>query len=234
MGMKQAKNWVIGYDPGGNNAHGVAALAVISREARWTPERLLVEQKTTVGAAVEWFEHVCRGGRIVAAGVDTLTEWNDGRCGWRPADLWLRMTYREVAKSVIPPNSIYGAMTLNGGAFLHSLAKRFEQDGAVITEAHPKVALFALTQTKTNWKDQAARDKMTRWLLDELAVAPCASGFGASDHDFDAAMAVLAALRGLNGDWKLDLHSMTGISCGKRIQPFGATRFWWPHDDMAP
>ena len=222
------KCWIIGYDPGGNNNHGVAALEVHAETGRWIAEQLMVGQESTVGQVKKWFERVCAGGRIVAVGIDTLTEWNDGSAGWRPADLELRSKYRkkkEVVDSVVHPNYISGAMSLNGAILLLSLAERFQRDGTIITEAHPKVCFFALTKKVAK---ETSLVEMTRWLLDELSVPQPNEGFGSSDHAFDAAMATLAALRGINGDWALDLHTLTNDTCGERVLPFGPTYYWWP------
>ena len=221
-------NWIIGYDPGGNGAHGVAALEVHAEAGRWLPDRLIVKHEETVGRVSEWFERTCVDGRIVAAGIDTLTEWNNGSSGWRPADLWLRAKHKEdkeVLNSVVNPNYLSGAMSLNGAILILSLAERFRKDDTMITEAHPKMCYFALTGKAS--RDENAGEK-SRWLLDELSVQPPEAGFSGADHKFDAAMATLAALRGLNGDWSLDLHALTGERCGKRVLPFGPTHYWWP------
>ena len=222
------KCWIIGYDPGGKDAHGVAALEVHDETGRWTPDQLMLEQRSTVGQVTKWFEQVCADGRVVAAGIDTLTEWNDGSSGWRPADLWLRKSCKEVQNSVISPNYISGAMSLNGALLLHSLAARFRQDDTMVTEVHPKVCYFALTGNKANWTEHTSRTQMAHWLLEELSVPPPIEGFGRSDHKFDATMATLAALRGVNGEWTLDLHAQVDDNCGKRALPFGLTHYWWP------
>jgi Protein of unknown function (DUF429) len=185
---------------------------------------------TTAGSledVVRWVDTACRDVPIVAAGVDTLTEWNSGRSGFRPADLWLIHRYPDAARSVIAPASLYGAMVINGGGLLIQLKERFHADRTIVTEAHPKVCYRAITGEKASWKND--REKMTAWLI--------GGGVGRSkeigvpdDHRFDAATAALAALRGLNGDWTQDLHALPGEDYSGRIRFCGPTHYWWPPD----
>lgn len=216
--------FVIGYDPGGNGAHGVAALRVCAEGDIWQPLDLRAETAYTLANAVAWLDATCRDGRIVAAGIDTLTEWNSGPSGWRQADLWLRDAHPAVRNSVVPPNSLYGSMAVNGAAFLTLLAPRFQRDTTVVTEAHPKVLYYALTGTRANWKDRAS--EMDEWLGSQLGVP--ASVSDPSDHRFDAAMAVLAALRGINREWALDLHALSRAERASRVLFCGETHYWWP------
>ena len=218
--------FVIGYDPGGEGAHGVAALEVHEENSRWNPVALQVIAARSLRDAVAWLEDGCRDRRIVAAGIDTMTEWNSGSGGWRPADLWQRKKYPIVAKSVMSPNSVYGAMAVNGAAFLTLLAPRFRSDDTMITEAHPKVCYFAMTGKEHAWANDSAR--MVGWLLRELGTDLPAAGFGSKDDCFDAGVSVLAALRGLNGDWGLDLHAVPSDEKAGRVLYFGQTHYWWP------
>jgi hypothetical protein len=218
--------YVIGYDPGGNGRHGFAALRVEERGGRWEPLDLFVTTGGSLQDMVRWVDTVCRNTRIVAAGVDTLTEWNSGHSGYRPADLWLIRNYRDVARSVIAPASLYGAMVINGGGLLVQLKERFHADGTVVTEAHPKVCYRAITGDKADWK--AHREQMTAWLIGELGVGDPAEICVADDHRFDAATSALAALRGLNGDWRLDLHALPDEGYSGRIRFCDPTHYWWP------
>lgn len=224
------QGFVVGYDPGGKDAHGVAALEVREGNLRWIPSVLHVNEAKTLGGAVSWIERTCRGGRIVAVGIDTLTEWNSGVSGWRSADLWLRRKYPLVVKSVVAPNSIYGSMAINGAAFLTILGPRFRSDGTMVTEVHPKVCFFALTGKKHAWIDDDPQ--MWDWLLAELGIESPDFVRG-KGHHFDAGMAVMAALRGLNGDWKLDLHSASEAASNGPVRFFGETHYWWPHDERS-
>lgn len=222
--------FVVGYDPGGTDAHGVSVLQVRAEDSEWLPLILQVNGSSTLEAALLWIEQACRGGRIVAAGIDTLTEWSSGPGGWRGADLWLRQTYPSVAKSVVAPNSIYGSMAINGAAFLTLLGPRFRSDATMVTEVHPKVCFFALTGRKHTWINDDPQ--MWDWLLAELGLES-PEFVGGKDHHFDAGMAVLAALRGLNGDWKLDLHSASEADSNSRVRFFGETHYWWPHEEVS-
>jgi hypothetical protein len=223
---------VVGYDPGGNGAHGVAALDVQKEKDRWRSKALRVETSDSLHDVLAWLDDICRGKRVVAVGIDTLTEWNTGPAGWRPADLWLRETYPKVAKSVVAPNSIYGAMAINGAAFMTRLAPRFRDDDTLLTEAHPKACYFAMTGKRHAWPER--RRAMVAWLEGELeVVAPEGLG-GGEDHAFDAAMAALAALRGLDEDWSHDLHAETSTQTAERVELAGRTHYWWPTTKAPP
>jgi hypothetical protein len=216
--------FIVGYDPGGAGAHGIAALEVRAEGTHWSPVGLKLRLVRSLHDALAWQQDACRG-RIVAAGIDTLTEWNSGDGGWRPADLWLRAKYPAVAKSVVSPNSIYGSMAVNGAAFLTLLAPRFRSDGTMVTEAHPKVCFFAMTGKKHAWVDD--KSGMVAWLTRELGVGESA-GFDDKDHCFDAGIALLAALRGANREWPIDLHALPREVDDDRVQFFGQTHYWWP------
>lgn len=217
---------VIGYDPGGNWAHGILVVDVRRSGTGWVAERFHGRTGQTVGDAIAWLSRACGDGNVVAVGIDTLSEWSSGDCGWRPADQWLRVKYPEVRNSVMAPNSIASAMTVNGAAFLTLLAPRFLTDGSMVTEAHPKVCYYALTRRRHAW--EASRAQMARWLTDEFSVEPNAELTDSSSHVFDAGLAALAALRGVNGDWKRDLHALNGETDETRIRFCGPTHFWWP------
>ena len=222
--------FVVGYDPGGNGKHGVAALRIRAEDGRWRPLDLQVTSAKSLSDVVAWVTDVCHDGRILAAGVDTLTEWNSGRSGWRPADLFLIGEYPHVAKSVVAPASLYGAMVINGTAFLMMLASRFRTDATTITEAHPKLCYFALTGRKAAWREH--REEMAGWLAVQLGIELPHGILSKEDHCFDAAMSVLAALRGLNRQWKVDLHA---LPTDTRVKPIGQTHYWWPsRADSAP
>lgn len=209
--------FIVGYDPGGEGANGVAVVEVGLEGGRWNPiAPLRVKAARSLRDAVTWLNGTCRDGRIVAAGIDTLTEWNSGTGGWRPADSWLRRTYPTVAKSIVSPNYLSGSMAVNGAAFLTLLAPRLRADGTMVTEAHPKVCFFAMTGKKHAWADEKV--DMEAWLLQELGVDASAVDFGREDHCFDAGLALLAAIRGLNGDWSVDLHAATSDQKDGRVQ----------------
>jgi hypothetical protein len=221
------RSFIIGYDPGGNRAHGLAMMEVQEEGGRWNPVGIDIYELDTLGEVLAVLDRASPGARIVAAGVDTLTEWNSGPSGWRPGDEWLKRTYPEVLKQVVSPNSVAGSMAVNGAAFLKHLQPRFQADCTMITEAHPKVCVYALTGRRYRWAEDRVR--LRTWLLDELGVGASADiQFGKRDHCFDAAMGALAALRGLNGDWPLDLHDLPDTDYSGRVRFCGKTHYWWP------
>ena len=220
-------SYLLGYDPGGEHAHGLALCEVGQVDGRWCPRSLQVVTASSVREGVAWVAAQTQGARLLAVGLDTLTEWNSGHGGWRPADLWLRTTYPTVRLSVTPPNALFGAMAINGAAFLHLLVPRFQADGTQITEAHPKVLYHALAARKHAWATD--RGFMSTWLLQELGLDPPPTLSGPEDHPFDAALALLPALRGLNSDWTLDLHTLPkDPKTGDPVRFAGQTHYWWP------
>lgn len=217
---------LVGYDPGGDHSHGLALCEVVQVEGRWCPQSLRIATARTVHEAMAWVESKTAGARLLAVGLDTLTEWNSGSAGWRPADLWLRSRYPAVIKSIAAPNALYGSMPVGGAAFLTMLALRFRRDGTQVTEAHPKVLYHAVTGRKHAWAQD--RGLMTSWLLEALGVSPDSVDFGHDDHTFDAALSLLPALRGLNGDWTFDLHTLQDPKTGAPVRFAGPTHYWWP------
>ena len=222
---------MVGYDPGGSSCYGLATLRVLEVSGRWRAHSLAITTAATVGDAVSLVRSNCAEARILALGLDTLTEWSAGLSGWRPADRWLRQMYPSVASSVISPNYISGSMAVNGAAFLVLLSERLRADGTMVTEAHPKVCFFAQTGERHNWKDH--KDAMIMWLMGELGLGSQTIAFGGEDHCFDAAIAALAALRGVNGEWSLDLHALPLANPEHRISPIGPTHYWWPSERFA-
>ena len=218
--------FVVGYDPGGNKKHGVAALRVRREHGVWKPLDPQTAMCDTLDDVLGWVDGACEGGRIVAAGVDTLTEWNAGWSGFRPADLWLRQQFPEVAKGVVPSNALYGSMVVNGAAFLTALSRRFQKDETVVTEAHPKVLYFAATGKRCAWDTDST--EMAAWLTGQLGVEEYPSLPGPGDDRFDAGVCVLAALRGLNREWTLDLHALPSDDQGSPVRFCGRTHYWWP------
>ena len=117
-------------------------------------------------------------------------------------------------------------MAVNGAAFLTLLAARFHSDGTMITEAHPKVCFFALKQSKHAWGTN--HSDMGAWLLKEFEIVAAANTFAGDGHCFDAGMSLLAALRGLNRDWTIDLHAEHSEADEGRVRFVGHTHYWWP------
>lgn len=108
----------LGYDPGGKDKNGVAAIQMVSDAPK-------VVGKATVRDAAE-----AHAKSAVAIGIDTLLAWSPK--GGRACDNALRRKYG--GNSIVAQNSLYSSMTLNGAI----VAKRL---GLPVYESHPKLLL---------------------------------------------------------------------------------------------
>lgn len=205
---------VIGYDPGGNDAHGVAALRIQDGE----PTEITLDTLDTAGCVIRWME---RPGPIIGLGVDTLSYWSTGRSGWRDADLWLCEHYPSVRNSIVAPNSLRGSMVLNGMSVLIEARKQSEK--LPITETHPKVLYAALSGERYNYvaDHREMIRRLEQWLcLSQLQVR--------NEHEWDAAISALAALKGISGAWKRDLILQENRENSRLVFPVGPVNYWWP------
>lgn len=204
---------IIGYDPGGNGRHGLAVLAVKNGSIQEATTK-------TLDNAEEVIKTAQKQRSLVALGADTLTCWSTGASGWRPADHWLKEKYREVQRSIVPPNALYGAMVLNGMAVVLSL--RNQRPDLLITETHPKVLFWFLTREKYDYENK--KDLMDRTLATSLGVRISP----ANEHEWDSAASAFAALQGLLGIWKHDLLEEPMAGGERLLSPCGATHYYWP------
>ncbi|MDE0102674.1 MAG: hypothetical protein OYL41_10985 [Acidobacteriota bacterium] len=126
----------LGYDPGGANKHGVAAVEV-AREG--TIRRVKSSVVKDAGAALQW---LLAWPNARALGIDTLLAWS--LRGKRCCDETLREAYG--AATVIQQNSLFSAMTLNG----IMVANRFRRcrDETRLVESHPKLLMRLLCSRK--------------------------------------------------------------------------------------
>ena len=205
---------VVGYDPGGNWKHGLA--------------RATVRDGDIVSVTTETLRHV---EDVVASildietplglGIDTLTCWGTGRGGWRPADRWLRQRYPDVQKSILAPNSLYGAMSVSGMAVL--VAVRQACPGIFVTETHPKVLYYARFNQPRDFKgpNTSVMNNRLSFLLG-VDVAP------QNEHEWDSAISILAVVRGLDGSWQRDLHALPTDADERLVRPCGRTAYAWP------
>lgn len=205
---------ILGYDPGGNGKHGVAALSI---DDSYNPTKIIVQTKEIVKDVIDWFSQFSD---VDGIGIDTLTKWATGRSGWRPADLWLREKYPDVALSVASPNSLYGSMTVGGIAVKSWFFNQYPK--AVISETHPKVLYFALKNRKYDWVN--TQKEMVDFLWKKLGTSCKLS----KDHEFDSALSCYAVLEYLRGNWKNDLHAKSDDRCGAYVEPFGNSTYAWP------
>lgn len=204
---------VVGYDPGGNGAHGIAELHI--RDGKPTTLEMKTMQATE--DVIRFMEDLPS---IVALGVDTLTCWCTGSGAWRPADRWLRDHYKEVRNSIVTPNGLFGSMGLNGMAVLVAARQKFPD--LLITETHPKVLYWQLSKKKYDYLGcKVAMDQTLANAL-HLAAAP------ATEHEWDAAISALAAFEGASGRWHHDLHSLPHETAERIVSPCGRTKYFWP------
>lgn len=204
----------LGYDPGGDGKHGVAVLRI----AGGRPVRLdthLLPTAESVIAFVEGVENV-----LLGIGVDTLTGWSTGSCGWRPADRWLRRQYPAVSNSVASPNSLYGAMAVNGMSVLIALREKFSN--LFVTETHPKVLHWHLRGERYDYANAGPR--MNQVLANQVGI-PIAPK---NEHEWDAAISAIAAYLGASGQWSHDLHSLPVDGAERLVFPCGLTQYAWP------
>jgi len=204
---------IIGYDPGGNGDHGLTRLVLANGLIREATTDTLDNAEQVIATAQEQ-------GSLVAIGVDTLTCWSTRTSGWRPADCWLRQKYKEVQKSIVPPNGLRGSMALNGMAVLVSLRER--QPELFITETHPKVLFWFLKREKYDYEKKKA-------LMDDTLITNLGVRISpANDHEWDSAISAFAALRSVKGEWKHDLHERPMTDEGRLVSPCGTTHYFWP------
>lgn len=204
---------IVGYDPGGNGSHGIAALLI--REGETTGIEL--DTLDTAECVIRWMEGL---NPIIGLGVDTLSCWSTGPGGWRDADLWLRENYPSARNSVVAPNSLYGSMALNGMSVL--IASRGRYGGLPITETHPKVLYAALSGAQYDYAagDESMTQRLAQWLRLPVQVR--------NEHEWDAAISALAAFKGISGAWERDLLPQEHREDSRLVSPCGPVNYWWP------
>ena len=204
---------IIGYDPGGNSNHGVAFFS-------YDNGNLIGYDIYTLTTANEVIEQSKNYNNIIAIGIDTLSCWSTGLSGWRPADRWLKDKYQDITNSIASANSLFGSMGINGMSVLISM--RENNPDIKITETHPKVLYYALSNEKYDYEtNHIDMDS----LLSDLLKTKITTN---NDHEWDAALSVYAAINGILGFWELDLHELNLTQNEKLIIPCGKTNYWWP------
>lgn len=176
----------------------------------------------TADDAVEWFrQHT----EVDGLGVDTPTAWSGGLAGWRPADHRLCAWYPDVRGSVQSPNGLRGAVAINGIYVIRHLRESWPD--LCVTEAHPKVLFYALSDKVYKTVDaECHAELLRRWC--GLEDPPQLSKKKGDDHDRDALLAALAARR-WREEWKLDLHRLGfGGQRADLLHPAGPTAYAWP------
>lgn len=215
--MTKLRQTVLGYDPGGNSAHGVAALYLLDG----IPERVEVQTLSNASKVIAFFEE--RKADTVCIGIDTLTCWSTGPSGWRPADRFLRRTYPKIQNSVASANSLRGSMAINGAAVLLHCKEHLPE--LLVTEAHPKVLYWHLTGRPYRYGHE--KSQMDSFLSEFLKLKVETE----SEHEWDALICAAAAFKGRAGEWTLDLHSEKPQPDELLIKPVGESRFFWPQEN---
>jgi hypothetical protein len=213
--VKRTNGTIAGYDPGGNNANGFALLRIHDSK----PVSISVKTLSNAEAVI----NEIGTNNVLGLGVDTLSCWSTGRSGWRPADLWLRKRYPAVRNSIMSPNTLSGSMGINGMSVLVEAAS---SSGTItLSETHPKVLYYALTQEKYDYrKSHAEMDGFLSNMLGRLDIRT------SNDHEWDAAISAYALLMGITGAWKTDLHELRPEDNCRIVKPCGKTFFYWPSD----
>lgn len=211
--MTPLSGTIAGYDPGGNGGHGFALAAFDAGACTHLVTETLPDAEAVINRL-----NTLDG--LVAIGIDTLAAWATGASGWRPADHWLREAYPSLRPSIVSPNGLYGSMGLNGMAVLASV--RHVHRAVHVTETHPKVLYWALSRAKYDYHAHAAGmdAQLSAWLNHPVNTA--------NDHEWDAAVSVLAAFKGVTGQWTHDLFAENRAGSGRLVFPSGPTHYWWP------
>jgi hypothetical protein len=203
----------LGFDPGGRAGFGVALL-----DSRRKNPSVHTAVRSSAVEALEWAVDQMGEDRPAAAGIDSLMFWSGVNAGWRAADIWLRTCYGGAGKSVLAPNSLRGAMLIQG-AVLAKLLRRRWQD-LPITETHPK-ALYQALSGRSYGRKGVTR-QMRSWLSENIGCDVNRR----SEHEFDALLSAWAAREGSARRWPEDLRKKSGDD-----EVFDAVEnphYWWP------
>lgn len=213
--MSEINGTIVGYDPGGNDNHGLALLKI--------EKGMAVDIEVATASNTEAvLNRIFDIRDLIGLGVDTLTCWNTGRSGWRPADIWLRKNYPDVQNQVASPNSLFGSMGINGMAVLIEVSNAF--DDIILTETHPKVLYYGLQDNRYNYSNDS--ENMNAFLAEILGIN---SIITRNEHEWDAAISAYALLMGVTGIWQQDLHQLPLIWNDRIVKPCGDTHYFWPN-----
>lgn len=191
----------LGYDPGGKDKHGVAAVRVAADGTFGSdPETCTLQDA----------EEVCRWagehkGEAVALGIDTLLAWS--LKGKRKVDDALRKHYPEQGQTVIAQNSLYSSMTVNG-----VLVARhgYYCLGLPLLESHPKLVTHRLQEDPSATEILCWQKKLV-----------------ANPHEADALVAAWCASRWVFKCWRIDLY--TTVEDDGLVFPAGPASYPWPN-----
>jgi hypothetical protein len=189
----------LGYDPGGRDCNGVAVVQVTRNGSI---ERLKTAIVRDASEALEWLSQFEDAAYL---GIDTLLAWS--RTGGRDCDDRLRKRYkgRGGRSSVIPQNTLYSAMTLNG--VIVAMGMREAKESLVLCESHPKL--------------QVSANLLPSDVIKLHATLVAENG---NDHCSDALIAAWCASRWHCRAWTFDLY----MGEGNLVFPAGHAVFPWP------
>ena len=206
----------LGYDPGGDGKHGVAAVRVAENGQLQAPATKCLRD----AAAVRDWLHAQPSPR--ALGVDTLLAWTPtggskrkpARDSGRACDIALAAKYGEHSNSVVAQNSLFSAMTINGMI----VAMEACDLGLPLVESHPKLLMKGARHADAEMNDLCAT-------YDAL----CGQ---ASDHEADAVVAAWCASRSIYQKWLRNLYEIDERSenSGDLLFPAGEATYPWPED----
>ena len=136
----------------------------------------------------------------------------------RPCDLQLRAKYRAMKNSIVPPNSLRGAMAIDGMALAFQLRQKWPE--LVVNETHPKVLLYARWDPRYDPRDPKTVQAAIQWFVNqgdytELKIE--------GEHQLDAALSAWTTREGLAKGW-VDIIG----NAGDLIFPVGEVRYLWP------
>lgn len=239
----------LGYDPGGNDGHGVASFRVDESGCITEPRS---DTRRTVHGVLDWFRKMVRDlGPVRAVGIDTLTYWSALESGWREADEWLRKRHPEASGSVVALNSMYSSMSVNGMFVLLELRKICP--GLDVTETHPKVLHFALAdslcltdrlyptrekkdgkfrETKRQFEQRVFVDspdlnrRLAEWMGVDIGALPKKPK---NSHEWDALISAWAALHAKSRAWKINLVSLEKDG-DHLLFPATGVEYRWPDE----
>lgn len=238
----------LGYDPGGNDGHGVASFRV-DQSGHITETQS--DTRRTVQGVLDWFHGtVGHLGSVRAVGIDTLTYWSSRDSGWRDADEWLRKRYENASASVVALNSMYSSMSVNGMFVLLRLREVYP--GLYVTETHPKVLHFALAagrpedrrypsrrkkdgkflETKKAFEKRVFVDspdmnrRLADWTKVDIGALPKKPK---NSHEWDALISAWAAFQAKSRKWKIDLVSLEEDR-DHLLFPSAGVEYRWPDE----
>lgn len=170
---------------------------------------------STVAAAMDWAVQACGDHAPVAAGIDAMLHWCDGRSGWRPADWKLRRAYPKIQASIMSPNGLAGSMAIGGMALALRLRERWPD--ILLNETHPKVLMH--TQGAEHYSDDDATAAVG-WFSRHSGLLMSGPKSG---HQLDAVLSAWATREALSHSWPDLVAADPSL-----LFPAGPVRYFWP------